>query len=36
MLAKCGHAPHRDQPDATESAMVAFVDAVVRNESRST
>ena len=36
MLAKCGHAPHRDQPEATESAMVAFVDAIVRNESRST
>ena len=25
MLPRCGHAPHRDQPDATESAMVAFV-----------
>ena len=27
MLAKCGHAPHRDQPEATEAAMVAFVKA---------
>jgi pimeloyl-ACP methyl ester carboxylesterase len=25
MLAKCGHAPHRDRPDATAEAMVAFV-----------
>jgi pimeloyl-ACP methyl ester carboxylesterase len=25
MLAKCGHAPHRDQPEATLAAMVAFV-----------
>jgi pimeloyl-ACP methyl ester carboxylesterase len=25
MLAKCGHAPHRDQPEATAEAMVAFV-----------
>jgi pimeloyl-ACP methyl ester carboxylesterase len=25
MLPQCGHAPHRDQPDATEAAMVAFI-----------
>ncbi len=25
MLPHCGHAPHRDQPEATASAMVAFV-----------
>ena len=25
MLARCGHAPHRDQPEATEAAMVTFV-----------
>lgn len=25
MLARCGHAPHRDQPEATEAAVVAFV-----------
>jgi pimeloyl-ACP methyl ester carboxylesterase len=26
MLPKCGHAPHRDQPDATAAAMVAFIE----------
>lgn len=29
MLAKCGHAPHRDQPDATAEAIIAFVSAVL-------
>lgn len=24
MLPRCGHSPHRDQPEATESAMIAF------------
>jgi pimeloyl-ACP methyl ester carboxylesterase len=28
MLAQCGHAPHRDQPEATEAAMVTFVNSV--------
>jgi len=36
MLPKCGHAPHRDQPEATESAIVAFVKAAVRREPSST
>ncbi len=36
MLPKCGHAPHRDQPEATERVIVAFVDAIVRLQPRST
>jgi pimeloyl-ACP methyl ester carboxylesterase len=31
MLAQCAHAPHRDQPEATLAAIVAFVDAVVQS-----
>jgi pimeloyl-ACP methyl ester carboxylesterase len=30
ILPACGHAPHRDQPDATLDAMVAFVERVRR------
>ena len=29
MLAKCGHAPHRDQPEATLASMSAFVRRVL-------
>jgi pimeloyl-ACP methyl ester carboxylesterase len=29
MLPRCGHAPHRDQPEATEQAMIAFVRTIV-------
>lgn len=29
MLPRCGHSPHRDQPEATEAAMVAFAKRVV-------
>jgi pimeloyl-ACP methyl ester carboxylesterase len=29
MLAQCGHAPHRDQPEATLAAMSAFVRCLV-------
>lgn len=29
MLARCGHAPHRDQPEATLAAMSAFVRRLV-------
>ena len=28
-LESCGHSPHRDQPDATVSAMVGFIREVV-------
>jgi pimeloyl-ACP methyl ester carboxylesterase len=28
MLPRCGHAPHRDQPEATEQAMIAFAKRV--------
>ena len=27
-LARCGHAPHRDRPDAVLPAIAAFVDAI--------
>jgi pimeloyl-ACP methyl ester carboxylesterase len=34
MLPRCGHSPHRDQPEATEAAMIAFVKRVVTGEAR--
>jgi hypothetical protein len=29
MLARCGHSPHRDQPERTLVAMTAFVRRVI-------
>jgi pimeloyl-ACP methyl ester carboxylesterase len=32
LLPRCGHSPHRDQPDATEAAMIAFAKRVAGGE----